>query len=72
MIDPTVVGAFVTLLTPLAAMAGAVFLLLTRRIKKLEKVEARLIGYVLTTCADKAEGMEKLADIIVAKGVSDE
>ncbi|MDP9479817.1 MAG: hypothetical protein M3R38_29850 [Actinomycetota bacterium] len=72
MLDPTVVGAFVTLLTPLAAMAGAVFLLLTRRIRKLEQSEARLIGYVLTTCVDKAEGMEKLADIIVAKGVSDE
>ncbi len=72
MIDPTVVGAFVTLLTPLAGMAGAVYVLLTRRIRKLEKAEARLIGYVLTTCADKAEGMEKLADIILQKGVSDE
>lgn len=46
-------------------MGAAIFLLLTRRISKLEKENARLVGYVLTTCVERSEGMEALADLIV-------
>lgn len=63
--DASALTALGVLLTPLAGMATAIFLLLTRRIKKLENENANLVGYVLTTCADKAEGMEQLAEIIV-------
>ncbi len=64
--DTSVIAAFTALLTPLGAMAGAVFWLLTRRIGRLEKENGRLMGYVLTTCVERSDEMEKLADIIVS------
>ncbi len=64
--DTSVIAAFTALLTPLGAMAGAVFWLLTRRIGRLEKENASLMGYVLTTCVERSDEMEKLADIIVS------
>ncbi len=63
--DTSVIAAFTALLTPLGAMAGAVFWLLTKRIKRLEKENGELMGYVLTTCVERSDEMEKLADIIV-------
>ncbi len=47
-------------------MGGAVFWLLTKRIKRLEKENGELMGYVLTTCVERSDEMEKLADIIVS------
>lgn len=48
-------------------MAGAVFILLTRRIKRLEDENKDLLGFAMTACAEKADGMEKLAAIIVKR-----
>lgn len=64
-VDADSIAALATLLTPLGAMGGAIFFFLTRRIHKLEKENARLVGYVLTTCVERTEGLEKLADLIV-------
>lgn len=64
--DVDALAAVGLLLTPLGGMAAAIFLLLTRRIKKLENENANLVSYVLTTCVDRSEDMAKLAGIIVA------
>lgn len=60
------VGALGVLLTPLGAMAGAVFWLLTRRIRKLERDYSQVTAWAIVNCGDKAEGLEKLAEIIVS------
>lgn len=64
--DTATITAFVTLLTPLAALAGVIFTMMRSRTSKLENENAELVGFVLTTCADRSEGLEKLANIIVA------
>lgn len=68
LIDPGTVSAFATLLTPLTGMAIAVFTLMARRNKKLEAQRDNLVRYVLTTCTEKSEGMEKLAALISESG----
>lgn len=70
--DFDVIGAFATLLTPLGAMAGAIFVLGRRRIQNLEKQNANLLKYVLTTCANRADKLEDLADIIVKNNAGGE
>lgn len=65
-IDASVLGAVGLLLTPLSAMAGAVFVLLTRRIKTLERDYKEITAWAIVNCGEKAEGLEKLADIIVS------
>ena len=59
-------------MTPLTGMGVAIFTIMNRRVKKLEKQNANLVGYVLTTCTEKSEGMEQLADIISKSGGVDE
>lgn len=70
--DTAVISAFVTLLTPLGAMAAAIFVLLNRRIKKSESARAELMAYVLTKCVDRSEDMAALADLIVRSGKEDD
>lgn len=64
--DASVITAFATLLTPLGAMAAAVFVLLTRRIRKLERENKQVTAWAIVNCSEKAEGLEKLAEIIVS------
>jgi hypothetical protein len=66
--DPSVITAFVALLTPLGGMAVAIFTLMSRRISALEEANAELLGFAITSCQEKAENMERLATLIARDG----
>lgn len=63
-----IIGAFAVLLTPLGAMAAAVFALLMARIKRLENENSNMLSILLTSCSDSSEGTRKLAEAIAERG----
>lgn len=69
--DAATASIIATFLTPLTAIVTAVIVFLIRRMNKQERHIARLTRHLLTTCSDKAESVEQLADLIVQNASED-
>lgn len=62
------IGAFAMMLTPLGAMAFAVFTLLMTRIKRLERENGEILGILISSCSERSEVVEKMATVIAGRG----